>query len=116
MNLLPLILWPILYKVFNYLGWGEMKDETKIKLTRNFLAFIDATSCCLGAFLYYLSNNITFYNLLYSYLSLIIFDSYLIISKIYIKNIFIYIIILLQCYYLSIIKVFYLIALYIILI
>ena len=81
--ILPFAIWPVLYLASNYFCSMTRKDEdTSIKLTRNFLGFVDASSCCIGALGYYINDNINWYN--YSLIipiSYYIWDSYLIICK-----------------------------------
>lgn len=78
--ILPFLIWPLLYISSNYLG--NKDEETSLKLTRNFLGFVDASCCCIGAIGYYLNDNSNWYD--YSIIipiSYYIWDSYLIICR-----------------------------------
>ena len=81
--ILPFAIWPVLYLASDYFVYGheKMKIHLPFRL-RNFLGFVDASSCCIGALGYYINDNINWYN--YSLIipiSYYIWDSYLIICK-----------------------------------
>lgn len=80
--ILPFALWPILFLSGNYIFSKIYNYDVSLKLTRNMLGFVDATTCCLGFLGYYLTNENKY--LEYSVIvpiSYYIWDTYVILVK-----------------------------------
>jgi hypothetical protein len=85
-TVIPFFIWPFMYLVLG------SNTEKQLKLTRNFIGFIDAFLCCMYSLLWVIYNNDGYYQLsIIIPITYYIWDSYLIIiNKLHKENPYLY--------------------------